>query len=288
MKQKIYVHQIVKVAKLFLPTATVFIFTAQQRHMKRIVAILLIATFITDSLYAQDDLFGTPKREAKKGFVLSLNGNFDIPAGDMAKRFGLSYRVGPSVFYKTKSNWIFGAKADFILGNKIEEEGFLSNIKDENGNFITSSGFRSNIDVFERGYMIGLQAGKIINFSKSNPDNGLLLLTSAGFIQHKILISTRKSGSVAQVEGDYKKGYDRLTNGWFVEQFVGYTFFANNGLVNFNIGLDVTAGFTQGRRDYLFDVQKPGTDKRFDMLFGIRGGWYIPIFKRKSEEFYFE
>ena len=48
------------------------------------------------------------------------------------------------------------------------------------------------------------------------------------------------------------------------------------------------AGFTQGRRDFLYDTGKPGTDTRLDILYGIRGGWYIPIFKRKSEELFFE
>ena len=185
-------------------------------------------------------------------------------------------------------NKVAFTQADFILGNKIEEEGFLSNLKDGSGTFISGTGFRTGVETFERVYMLGLQAGKIINLSASNSDNGLLLLTAAGFIQHKILISTRNSGSIPQLEGAYKKGYDRLANGWFLEQFVGYTYFANNGLINFNIGLDLMAGFTQGRRDFLYDTGKPGTDTRLDILYGIRGGWYIPIFKRKSEELFFE
>lgn len=256
--------------------------------MKKLVFGALLCCLSAHSAFAQDELFGTPKREPKKGFVISFNGSFDIPAADMAKRFGLSYRIGPSLFYKTKSNWIFGAKGDFILGDRIKEEGFLSNVRDENESVLPNNGLKAGVDIFERGYMVGLQAGRIISTSKANPDNGILLLTSAGFIQHKILISTKKAGPLPQLEGDYKKGYDRLANGIFIEQFVGYTYFANNGLLNFNIGLDVMGGFTQGRRDFLFDVQKAGNESRFDMLFGIRGSWYIPIFKRKSEELFFE
>jgi len=237
---------------------------------------------------AQDDLFGTPKKEPKKGFLISLNGNFDIPGGDMSKRFGLSYRVGPALHYKTKSNWLIGAKADFILGNQIKEEGFLDNLRTEKDEFLTRDGYSSPLETYQRGYMVALQAGRIINFSKTNPDNGLLLLTSAGFIQHKIHIVTRNAGDIPQLSGDYKKGYDRLANGVFLEQYIGYAFFSPNGLINFNIGLDVMGAYTQGRRDYWFDVQKAGTDKRFDLLFGVRGGWFIPIFKRKSEEIFFE
>jgi hypothetical protein len=262
------------------------IFTATS--MRKGICLSLLAVAFSIAGYAQDDLFGTPKREAKKGLLISLNGNFDMPAGDMAKRFGLSYRVGPGVHYKTKSNWIFGAKADFILGNKIKEEGFLSNLKDAQNSFLTSDGYRGPIETYQRGYLIGLQAGRILNTSKTNPDNGILLLTSLGFIQHKIHIVTRNLGDAPQLQGEYKKGYDRLTNGIFLEQYIGYAYFSNNSLINFNIGLDIMAGFTQGRRNYLLDVQKSGADKRFDMLFGVRGGWVIPAFKRKSEEIFFE
>jgi hypothetical protein len=237
---------------------------------------------------AQDDLFGKqPRLAARKGLVIAFNGSFDLPAADMAKRFGTSYRIGPSVYYKTRKNWMLGIKTDFIFGNQINEDSLMRNISDEDGNFIGNTGFRVGVGRLERGYMLGLSAGKVFNFSKKNHDNGLLVMTSAGFMQHKISILD-KDGEVLALNGDYKKGYDRLTNGLFVEQYVGYNYFANNGLVNFHIGLDITAGFTKGRRDFLYDVKRKDDQSRVDILFGIRGGWYIPVFKRKSEEFFFE
>ena len=111
--------------------------------------------------------------------------------------------------------------------------------------------------------------------------------TGIGFVQHKINIYERDN-AIPQVRGDYKKGYDRLTNGLYIEQYAGYNHFSDNGLVNFHIGLNIMAGFTQGRREYLFDVMRKDDKSRVDILFGIRGGWYIPIFKRKSEDYYFE
>jgi len=255
--------------------------------MKNIWIFLIAFLGLTQLAQAQDDLFGTPEKEPGKGFIITLNGSFDIPAADMAERFGLSYRVGPGLLYKTKTNWVFGIKTDFIFGNKIKEKGFLSNLMTENEGILAMNGIRSNVSFFERGYLAGFQAGRIFNFSSKNPDNGLLLLTSAGFVQHKILINTSKSGYIPQLEGDYKKGYDRLANGWYLEQFAGYSYSSKTGFVNFNIGLDILAGFTQGRRNYLTDVQKPGNEKRFDLLYGIRGSWYIPVYKRKSDDFYF-
>ncbi len=257
--------------------------------MKSLQLLLLTLCICSINATAQDDLFGTEKKAPKKGFIISAHANLDIPAADMATRFGVNYRLGPALLYKTSSNWLFGANFDFILGNKINEPGFLGNVSPD-GSFsaLDQNGTRKRLGVFERGYAVGLQAGKIFNHILSrSPDNGLLLLTTVGFIQHKILIFD-KFNEVPQFRGDYKKGYDRLTNGLFVEQFVGYNYLGSQGFLNFNIGFNALAGFTQGRRDFLFDVVKPGTDKRFDVLLGIKGSWYIPLFKRKSEELFFE
>jgi len=120
-----------------------------------------------------------------------------------------------------------------------------------------------------------------------HPDNGLMLLTTAGFVQHKLNIFD-KDKAVPQIRGQYVKGYDRLTNGAFIEQYVGYTYFSKYQLVNFSIGFDALIGFTQGRRDYLYDVNRTDNAKRLDILYGVRASWFIPIFKRKSEDMLFE
>lgn len=260
---------------------------------------IFIATFLllSFSAFAQnDDKLFTPaeKGETRHGLVLNANGSFDIPAGDMAKRFGLTYRLGPALLYKTSSNWMFGVKFDFIMGNNTKEDSLMVNIRDKystkNGKvyeFIDQNGNRVGVPIFERGYATGIQVGKIIKTSKYRPDNGLLLMTGVGFIQHKINIYD-KDKAVLQLRGDYRKGYDRLTNGIYIEQYAGYVYFAKNRLLNFTLGADILVGFTKGRRDYLYDVMRPDTKNRVDILFGVRGGWYIPVFKRKSEEIIFE
>ena len=243
---------------------------------------------------AQDRLFGpTESKEPRQGFILNGNVSVDIPAADMAKRFGTSYRLGPALLFKTKKNWLFGAKFDFIVGGDVREDSMMINVRDKySGNhnlyeFINNDGTRIGVPVYERGYAVGLSAGKIIRSSKSHPDNGWTLLTTAGFMQHKITIFD-KDKSVEALRGDYMKGYDRLSNGAFEEQYLGYSYFSANRLLNFTIGLDFLAGFTQGRRSYLYDVMRTDTKQRVDILYGLRGGWFIPMFKRKSEELMFE
>lgn len=237
--------------------------------------------------YAQSDLFGAEKAPKRKGIVFGVNAGFDLPGADMAKRFGVSYRIGPSVMYKTEKNWMFGAKCDWIFGNQIKEDSLMWNIKDRDGVFITNQGDRQGVGTFERGYAIGLQAGKIFPLSKTATNSGILVLTGVGFMQHKINIFN-KDQVIPQLNKQYRKGYDRLTNGMYVEQFVGFNNFDKRGALNFHIGFDIMAGFTKGRRDYQFDLMRKDDKSRVDLLFGIRGGWYIPIFRSKSEEIFFE
>lgn len=257
--------------------------------MKRLYSCLLLCAMACSAFAQTDGLFGPkPQAPARAGWLIGVNGDFDIPAADMAKRFGLSSRIGPDILYKTKTNWMIGPKVDFIFGGKVKQDSLMYNIMDMYGGneFINNSGEREGVPVYERGYLIGMQVGKIITLSKANADNGLLLMATAGFIQHKIDIYV-KDKDIPQLAGNYLKGYDRLTNGIFTEGYAGYNYMARSGMLNFHIGLDAAFGFTQGRRPYLFDVMHSGLDKRLDILFGIRGGWYLPIFKRKSEDILF-
>ena len=244
--------------------------------------------------FSQDKLFGPAEsKEPKHGFILNGNVSLDFPAADMAKRFGTSYRLGPALLYKTKKNWLFGAKFDFILGNNTKEDSLMINIRDKySGNhnlyeLINNDGERIGVPVYERGYAVGLSFGKIIRISKSHPDNGWMLLTTGGFMQHRINIYD-KDKSVESLRGRYLKGYDRLTNGAFIEQYLGYAYFSSNRLLNFTLGVDFLAGFTKGRRDYLYDVMRPDNKSRVDILYGLRGGWFIPTFRKKSDELVFE
>lgn len=263
--------------------------------MKRfLILVMLVPSF---AVFAQDrdKLFNAgEERKARKGFIINGNVAGDIPAGDMANRFGKNFRLGPAIKYKTVSNWVFGVKFDFISGRTIKEDSLMVNITDKYSqsgtglySFINNSGQRIGVPVYERGYAVGIEVGKIIPFSKRQPDNGLMLLTTGGFMQHRINIFD-KDKTVLQLRDNLVKGYDRLTNGFFLEQYAGYAYFARNGLINFTIGLDVLAGFTQGRRDYLYDVMRTDGTQRLDILFGIRAGWFLPIFRKKSEELIFE
>lgn len=261
------------------------------RMMKFFFLVIYLIWFTSFQLFAQADSSSTSHRrkakvEGNQIFNVHLSGNMDFPQADMADRFGNSYRLGVGIAFKTKHNWLFGAKGDLIIGNRIREDSLMYNMRTSQGGVITQLGDVLNVGVFERGYLLSVQAGKIFPVLAVNENSGLTTIFSAGFMQHKIKLFD-KDNSFPQLRGDYVKGYDRLSNGLFVENFTGYTYYARNKLINFFAGFDMVWGFTQGRRDYLYDVSRSDRGKRNDILLGFKAGWIIPIYKKITEEIYY-
>ena len=104
-------------------------------------------------------------------------------------------------------------------------------------------------------------------------------------MQHKIRLE-HQLNPIGQLEGEYLKGYDRLTNGLALTQFVGYLHSGNSRLVNFYVGLEATEGFTRGKRDLYFDTNQVDNDPRLDGLIGLRVGWILHVYKRMPETYY--
>jgi hypothetical protein len=104
-------------------------------------------------------------------------------------------------------------------------------------------------------------------------------------LQHKIRIDTRDD--VPLLDKEYVKGYGRLSNGLSLTQFVGYIYCGNKRLINFIAGFEFTQGFTENRRSYNFDTMSKDETKRFDMLSGIKVGWFFPIYRTAATQFYY-
>ncbi len=248
----------------------------------RVLLLLFVATpcFIS----AQTD----KKKDAgnKNIWNVELKGAYDVPFADMATRFGNSFRLGFGLKYKTDKNWVFGIEHSFIVGGKVKETGLLENLYTDNGGIINEFGEVLNVGIFQRGYMTGIQVGKILPVWNKIPNSGLSVQTGVGFMQYKINLFDRDN-NLGALKNEYRKGYDRLTNGMYVKQFVGYTHYSPNKLINYVVGIDGIVGFNQGRRDYLFDVNQPGNMKRTDILIGLSAAWIIPLYRKITEETYY-
>lgn len=211
--------------------------------------------------------------------------SYDLPAADMADRFGNNFSAGGVFQWKLKSNLLIGIEANYIFGENVLENHFLDQFRTSDGNFIDGNGSYSTVSLSERGLRLNLKFGKIFPLFGPNKNSGLLTSLGVGFLQHKIFIDT-PGNPIPYLEGEYAKGYDRYTNGFMINQFIGYMNFSNKRLVNFFAGIEVTEGFTQNRRDYNFDTGMHDNKKRTDILVGIKAGWVFPIYKRIADKYY--
>jgi hypothetical protein len=108
----------------------------------------------------------------------------------------------------------------------------------------------------------------------------------AGYFQSKIKLYDAQQ-KIAAVKGDLVYGYDRLSSGFSVTQFLGYMYLSDNRLLNFYFGIEGYQAFTQSVRKLNYDTGLPDTKKRLDMLYGLRFGWILPLYKKTPNEFYY-
>lgn len=219
--------------------------------------------------------------------LISAQYSLQQPAADLAQRFGINSAIGVGVFYKTTTNWLVGVEGNFFFGNRIYEDSILSNLSTREGYLLNQNGQYANVQLFERGYTTLLKVGKIIPIGKRNANSGLLLMLGGGAMQHKIRIEARDE-YLPQLNGDYLKGYDRLTSGPAVSATLGYLFLDNKRLLNFYAGFETIYGFTRTRRSYYLDTQQSDHQLRHDLLMGVRIGWLLPLYGTvKGQERYY-
>ena len=254
-----------------------------------------------ESVKAQDDADSLnlasssdkPVKEKKKSkydpsnaVLFAPNYTAQFPFGNMKDRFGFNSLFGMQILFKVKKNWLIGANGSFLFGTTVHDGYVLNNISTTTGQFVSQNNDLITVKPQEQGFNIVFNVGKIIPFSAKYPDAGLLLMTGIGMLEHKIVLAVKES-SLPQLSKVYRKGYDRMSNGPVISQFIGGIFLKRRNFVSVYAGLQFDAGFTQGRRNYDFYTMAPLKDKRIDMFLGIKVGWIIPVFLQTSEKEYF-
>lgn len=210
---------------------------------------------------------------------------YQMPAGDLSQRFGNSSAIQLNLDFKTRKQWVFGVSGSYFFGKEIREKAIFDSLTTTSGNIIDQSGQYADIRLYERGFTVSANAGRLFAFKKPNPNSGILLNIGLGFMQHKIRIETI-GNNVPQLTKEYKKGYDRLSNGILLTENLGYLYLSNNRLVNFYFGFECMQGFTKNRRSYDYDLMKQDSKKRLDILYGGKIAWILPLYKKAPQEYY--
>jgi hypothetical protein len=218
--------------------------------------------------------------------ALQVSYSFQFPALDLAKRFGNNSNVALGFTFKNKTNWIFALENAFIFGNQIKENQILKNISTQEGYVIAANGQIAEVNLYQRGFFSHARFGRLFSFFAPNVNSGFYATVGIGFLQHKIRIDN-VGNTAPQLSQEYKKGYDRLTSGLMISEFLGYSFLSNNRRVNFFAGFEFMQAFTKNKREYNYDLMEYQVQNRKDFLSGIRIGWVIPLYKKLPNDFYY-
>jgi hypothetical protein len=241
----------------------------------RLLFILLLVSF-----------FATAQRDS--AFAVSLAGvhlGGHLPAGDMVKRFGADLNLGGSYLYKTRSNWIFGLESNYFFGQNVKED-VTRQLKNAEGFITDNEGYPADLRINERGFGTHIVLGKVFKFFSPNPNSGLMVSIGGGYLQHKVNLYDANQ-RIAAVKGDLKHGYDRLSGGLSLTQFIGYLYLSENRISNFYFGFESYQAFTKSFRKLNYDSGLPDTGERLDILHGFRLGWILPLYRKKPDEFYY-
>jgi len=220
--------------------------------------------------------------------IIYASYGYFIPGGDMADRFNNNSSIAFGVQIKTVSNWTFGLEYNHLWSSSINDgDSILKHVLTSDGQLIDIGGLYAVFDMFGRAFTITGQVGKVIPVFSPNPNSGILLKAGIGYMQHWVRIQVKEQESVPWLDGDYNKGYDRLTSGLVLNQFIGYSYVGSTRVLNFFGGFEFSQGFTQNRRDIDFDTGMKDDKKQIDLLFGFRIGWMIPVYRKTTSGYYF-
>jgi hypothetical protein len=247
------------------------------KYLKFYLSIILILSLSTT--YGQYREF----LDNPTGFLVQIDYGVEVSTGVFAERFGSGFSVGLSPVYITKKRWLFGVESKYFFGGEVQED-VVSNLRTSSGYVIAQDKSVSDVALNQRAFFLGGSIGKIIPLTEDGR-SGIRFNVNAGFFQHRIRIED--GGSLPQLAGAYRAGYDRLTYGLGLTEFVGYKHFSRNRLVNFYAGFEFTHGFTQNRRTVNYDTGIADTAKRQDFLWSFQVGWILPIYDAKSTETYY-
>ena len=222
-----------------------------------------------------------------KGLLFNFNLGYNVPAGDVGELYSPHMSFGFDLLYKTKSNWLLGGGFDYMFGTNVKNPDVLvADFLTDDGKIIGTNGDYTSVKPFMRGWVFQAKVGKIFPIFGPNPNSGLLVQLGAGYIQHKTQLD--HFNSVLQLNEPYDRGYDRLHTGFALSEYIAFFHAGNKRTVNFQLGFNFTQGFTQNVREYNYFSRSYDLENKLDLFFGIKASWFLPIYSKSSQKFFYD
>lgn len=235
------------------------------------------------SAFAQLPRYYQQQEKNNEGNILTANILFGghKSGGDLADRFGNHLSAGLGMDYITQKDWLLGAQGIFYFGSNVKED-VIASVRTD-GLIFGGIGDIASIELRQRGIQVEGHVGRIFRLNKQKR-SGVRATIGGSFFQHKVRIQDDPVVSVSQLDKDYKKGYDRLSNGFGLTQFIGYQHLGSMRRANFIIGLELTEAFTKNRRSFNYDTRSADNTSRLDLVIGVRAAWLLPFYLGETAE----
>ncbi|MDY0280921.1 MAG: hypothetical protein RBR35_10220 [Salinivirgaceae bacterium] len=251
-------------------------------NLARIVLILFSLLILTSIDISAQSI----KKDKLTLVSVSASAGYTFPMGDLGDRFKNFGQLGPTFLIKFKNNLFLSAEGVVLFGQGYKGEDPLALILNENGTITNMYGDLAAVSRGMRGMQIQIKTGYIYSNFAHNPNSGITVAAGAGFFQSKFWIDQR-GNNAPQVMGDYPKGYDKMSNGFAITQFLGYTYYHNKNFWNFYAGIEFTEAWTADRRDWDFALMRKNDRSYMDISTTIKAGWIITFIKREAEDIYY-
>lgn len=248
---------------------------------KIIFVFIIIALCLVFSVRAQ-----SIKKDSLTIPVLSANVGFCYPMGDLGRRYNFFGQAGSAFTVKFKNNLLLSIEGLILFGEGYKGADPLRMIVNSNGTITNMYGQPAEFARGMRGMQFASKIGYIFSGLAHNPNSGITISLGGGFFQSKYWIDQR-GNNVPQIMGDYVKGYDKMSNGFALTQFIGYTYFHNKNFWNFFVGIEFTEAWTQSRRRWDFTLMSRDNASYTDIMTSIKVGWIISFIRRESEDIYY-
>ncbi len=249
--------------------------------MLKLSFIITCFLFSSHALFAQDKSSKPSKLELRNTVIISLAYARHMPMGNLKDRFGSSNTYGIGGAYKFGRNWQAGGGLDLIFSGKVKENTMFDTITGPSNSMIDAQGNLAVVRLYERGYLMHFDFGKVIQLDRLHQNSGLLITGGFGIMSHKIKFQFTRN-IMPQLEHGIYKGYDRMSNGLLLRGFLGYQRMEPDELFSFFGGIEYMKGYTRNRRELNYDTRVRDNTLRSDILFGIKIGVIFTINGRKA------
>lgn len=245
----------------------------------------LLLSFVAISFYS----FGQISVRDSSIFIpsIGMHYSYHIPYGELVNQYGNFSAIGADFTLKFQKQIVLGVGFEYYFSDNVSNSiPYFKDITNDHGYIIDGNGQFAEVFLYHRGFNIQVFTGYQFNFLSPNPNSGPFIQIGVGLMQYWTRIENPDM-TAPQIKGDYKKMYDRLTNGLSLSQFIGYRYLGDRNLTNFYAGFEFTQGFVQNRRDYNADYDSSSPLQYTATMIGFKVGWIIPLYNKVPKKYYY-